>query len=230
MSELDVIVVAPHPDDAELGMGGAIVNLISRGLSVGILDLTDGEPTPYGSIEKRQKETAQASEILGVTWRQNLGLPNRSLEPTLENRKAIAEVFRQVQPRWIFSPFWEDAHPDHLAATQLVEAARFWSKLSKSDMKGEPFHPSRIFNYYCVHLKMTPQPAFVLDISEQWPIKKAAIAAYHSQFIEGRNTSPSFIEQLEFEAAYWGKTIGVRYGEPFASREPIGMKGMAELI
>lgn len=229
MDQLDVIVVAPHPDDAELGMGGAILRMLEQGLQVGILDLTSGEPTPYGSEEKRQQETAAASSILGVTWRRNLGLPNRSLEATLENRKRVAEVFREVRPRWIFAPFWEDAHPDHVAATQIVEAARFWSKLTKSDMTGEPFHPARIYNYYCVHLKMTPQPAFVLDISDHWPAKLKSIAAYHSQFIEGRPTNPSFLEGLESEAAYWGKTIGVRYGEPFNCREPIGLTGFGSL-
>lgn len=230
MSKLDVIVVAPHPDDAELGMGGAILKMISDGVKVGILDLTSGEPTPFGSVEIRQKETASATEILGVEWRRNLGLPNRSLEPTLDHRKLIAEVFRETRPRWIFAPYWEDAHPDHLAATELVDAARFWSKLTKSDMTGEPFHPERIYNYYCVHLKMTPQPAFVLDISEFWETKLQAIAAYHSQFVEGRPQQPSFLDRLRDEAAYWGKTIGVRYGEPFHCREPIGLQGFSNLV
>jgi LmbE family N-acetylglucosaminyl deacetylase len=79
---LDVLVIAPHPDDAELGMGGTILKFISQGIQVGVLDLTNGEPTPYGTPEIRAKETAAASEVLGLTWRQNLGLPNRSLEPT----------------------------------------------------------------------------------------------------------------------------------------------------
>ena len=230
MEKLDVIVVAPHPDDAELGMGGAIMKMIADGLAVGVLDLTSGEPTPFGSLEKRASETAKATEILGLSWRQNLGLPNRSLEANLENRRAIAEVFRQTKPKWIFAPYWEDAHPDHVAATQLIEAARFWSKLSKTDMKGERFHPERIYNYYCVHLKMTPQPAFVLDISEFWEKKFAAISAFHSQFVEGRPQSPSFLDKLRDEASYWGKTIGVEYGEPFASREPIGLTGLGGLV
>lgn len=230
MEKLDVIVVAPHPDDAELGMGGAIMKMIADGLAVGVLDLTSGEPTPFGSLEKRASETAKATEILGLSWRQNLGLPNRSLEANLENRRAIAEVFRQTKPKWIFAPYWEDAHPDHVAATQLIEAARFWSKLSKTDMKGERFHPERIYNYYCVHLKMTPQPAFVLDISEFWEKKFAAVSAFHSQFVEGRPQTPSFLDKLRDEASYWGKTIGVEYGEPFASREPIGLTGLGGLV
>ena len=101
---LDVLVVAPHPDDAELGMGGAICKMILQGKKVGIVDLTDGEPTPYGSPEIRSQETAAASKALGVTWRFNLGLKNRSLEPTLENRHRLAGLFRLARPRWIFAP------------------------------------------------------------------------------------------------------------------------------
>jgi len=229
--KLDVIVVAPHPDDAELGMGGAIVKMLGRGLKVGVLDLTSGEPTPHGTPAIRAAETDAASKALGLTWRRNLGLPNRSLEATLDARQKLAVVFRETHPDWIFAPFWVDAHPDHVAATQLVEQARFWSKLSKTEMPGERFHPKRIFNYYCVHLKMHAQPAFVLDISDQWEAKRRSIECYQSQFVQGRESmSPSFIDQLETEAAYWGKSIGVRYGEPFTSREPIGLSGFDKLI
>lgn len=228
---LDVLVIAPHPDDAELGMGGAILKLKAEGKKVGILDLTSGEPTPFGSLEKRAAETAAATEILGVDWRDNLGLPNRSLEPTLAAREKLASAIRLLRPKWLFAPYWEDAHPDHLAATQLVDAARFWAKLSKTDMPGEPFHPQRIYNYYCVHLKMTPQPAFVLDISEYWEQKFESIRCYYGQFIEGRPQEyPTFLDKLHDEASYWGKTIGTRYGEPFTSREPIGLASMGSLV
>jgi bacillithiol biosynthesis deacetylase BshB1 len=228
---LDVLVVAPHPDDAELGAGGAILQMKSEGLRVGILDLTDGEPTPHGSLETRARETSAASEILGIDWRENLELPNRRLEASLEARHRLAGVFRRVQPRWLLAPYWIDAHPDHVAATELVEAARFWAKLTKSDLPGDPCHPERIYNYYCVHLKMTAQPAFVLDISSFWEQKLAAIRCYHSQFIRGRPTEPpTFLDRLRDEAAYWGKTIGVAYGEPFTCREPIGLNSMQSLV
>ena len=228
---LDILVIAPHPDDAELGMGGAIMRFLDEGLRVGILDLTSGEPTPFGTPEKRKSETSEATKILGVPWRQNLGLPNRSLEPTLEARAKLAGVIRTTRPRWLFAPFWEDAHPDHVAATQLVEAARFWAKLTKTEMPGTPFHPERIYNYYCVHLKMAPQPAFILDISPYWERKLAAIECFHSQFIEGRSTEPpTFLDRLRDEAAFWGKTIGVAYGEPFQCREPLGLRSCQTLI
>ncbi|MEM9352625.1 MAG: bacillithiol biosynthesis deacetylase BshB1 [Planctomycetota bacterium] len=228
---LDVLVIAPHPDDAELGMGGGILRMRAEGLRVGVLDLTDGEPTPHGSPELRAAETTRATELLGLEWRENLGLPNRSLEPTLEARAALAGVIRRTRPRWLFAPYWVDAHPDHVAATELVEAARFWAKLTKSDLPGEPHHPERIYNYYCVHLKLAPQPAFVLDISDYWEQKLASIRAYESQFITGRPTEPpTFLDQLRDEAAYWGKSIGVRYGEPYTSREPLGLGGFAGLV
>lgn len=229
--KLDVLVVAPHPDDAELGMGGAILKMLDDGLKVGVLDLTSGEPTPHGSPEIRQAETEAATSVLGLSWRDNLGLINRSLEPTLAARKELASVIRLRQPRWLFSPFWIDAHPDHGAATQLVDDARFWAKLSKTDMPGERWHPERIYNYYCVHLKMHATPAFVLDISDYWEKKLESIRCYHSQFVKGREAmDPSFLDQLHYEAAYWGKSIGVKYGEPFNSREPIGLTGFSSLI
>jgi bacillithiol biosynthesis deacetylase BshB1 len=228
---LDALVVAPHPDDAELGMGGGILKMLASGLKVGVLDLTNGEPTPHGSVEIRAKETEAATKVLGLSWRDNLGLTNRSLEATLDARKQLAGVIRQTRPKWLFTPFWIDAHPDHVAATELVDAARFWAKLSNTDMPGEPFHPQRIYNYYCVHLKMHAKPAFVLDISEYWDQKLESIMCFHSQFIQGReHIEPSFIDQLRDEAAYWGKSIGVKYGEPFTSREPIGMSDFSSLI
>ncbi len=138
---LDVLVIAPHPDDAELGMAGSILRFKDQGMRVGVLDLTSGEPTPHGTPEIRARETAAATKILQLDFRENLDLPNRSLEPTLQARRQLAEVFRRVRPAWLFAPYWVDAHPDHVAATQLVEAARFWSKLTKTEMAGEPFHP-----------------------------------------------------------------------------------------
>jgi bacillithiol biosynthesis deacetylase BshB1 len=230
-SMLDILVIAPHPDDAELGMAGAIMKFLAEGKRVGVLDLTSGEPTPHGSLEIRARETAAATKIMGLPWRENLSLPNRSLEPTLEARAKLAGVIRRERPRWLFAPYWTDAHPDHTAATELIEAARFWAKLTKTDLEGEPHHPQRIFNYYCIHLRQAIQPAFVLDIGEFWERKLAAIKAFESQFITGRPTaSPTCIEGLEAEAVYWGKAIGVRYGEPFACREPLGLRSMGELV
>ena len=232
---LDVLVIAPHPDDAELGAGGMNLKLQQEGLRVGVLDLTSGEPTPHGSIPTRVAETAAATAALGLAWRENLGLVNRQLEATLENRAKLAGVIRRTKPRWLLAPYWEDAHPDHTAATKLVEDARFWAKLTRCDeagqpdLAGEPHHPERIYYYYCVHLKLAAQPAFVLDISDVWEQKLEAIACYQSQFVTGRSATPSFLDRLRDEAAYWGKSIGKAYGEPIAPREPLGLGSLGGL-
>ncbi|TWU07739.1 bacillithiol biosynthesis deacetylase BshB1 [Stieleria varia] len=228
---LDFLVVAPHPDDAELGMGGTIARMIQQGWRVGILDLTTGEPTPHGSEEIRRAETLAATEILGVTWRGNAGLPNRELQHTLQSRALVASYFRMLRPRWIFAPYWHDAHPDHIVATDLIEAARFWSKLSKTDMPGERFHPERLFYYYCVHLRLAVQPNWIVDISQQWEKKRASVAAYESQFITGRPTEPvTFLDRVEADAAYWGRLIDRQYGEPFACKEPLALTSLRDVF
>jgi N-acetylglucosamine malate deacetylase 1 len=228
---LDALVVAPHPDDAELGMGGTIIRLTQQGWKIGILDLTDGEPTPLGSRERRAAETAAANQVLGSPWRKNLGLPNRSLEPTLLHRRAVAAVFREVRPRLIFAPYWEDAHPDHTAATKLVEDARFWSKLSKSDIAGKPFHPARILYYFSVHLRIVERPGVVVDISDQVDSKVAALQCFRSQLVDNQPAGrPGVIDLVCDRTRYWGQLVGVRHAEPFASREPIGLQGLDQLL
>jgi bacillithiol biosynthesis deacetylase BshB1 len=228
---LDALVIAPHPDDAELGMGGTIVRLVNQGWSVGILDLTSGEPTPLGSLEIRAEETRQANAALGNPWRENLGLTNRSLEPTLANRRALASVFRRVQPRLVFAPYWEDAHPDHTAATKLVEDARFWSKLSKSDIPGSPFHPARILYYFSVHLRIVERPSLLVDVSDHLQAKLKALNAYRSQLVDNQPAGrPSVIDSVVDRMRFWGHLAGVLHAEPFASREPVALRGLNDLI
>src|SRR5262249_29201230 len=228
---LDALVVSPHPDDAELGMGGTIVRLIQQGWSLGILDLTSGEPTPLGSLERRAAETAAANVALGSPWRQNLGLPNRSLEPTLLNRRALAAIFRQVRPRLLFAPFWEDAHPDHTAACKLVEDARFWSKLSRSDLAGALHYPARILYYFSAHLRIVERPSLVVDMSEQLDAKVTALRSFRSQLVDNQPAGqPGVIEAVRDRTRYWGQLAGVRHAEPFASREPVGLKGLDQLL
>jgi bacillithiol biosynthesis deacetylase BshB1 len=228
---LDALVVAPHPDDAELGMGGTIVRLIRQGWKLGILDLTTGEPTPLGSPERRAAETAAANSALGNPWRKNLGLPNRSLEPSLVNRRELAAVFRQVRPRLIFAPYWEDAHPDHTAATKLVEDARFWSKLSRSDIPGVPFHPARILYYFSVHLRIVERPSLVIDISDQLAAKVDALNCYRSQLVDNQSAGkPGVIDSVCDRTRFWGHMVGVIHAEPFASREPVGLTSLDHLL
>jgi len=228
---LDCLVIAAHPDDAELGAGGTIALLLGEGKKVGILDLTDGEPTPHGSPEIRRTETEAASAVLGVTWRENLGLPNRKLEADLESRAKLAGVIRQVRARVLLAPYWEDSHPDHVAASALVDAARFWAKLTKSDLPGPPHFPERILYYFSVHLRIHPRPALVVDITPHIETKMRALGCYHSQFIEGRPaTPPTFLDSLRDRARYWGWAIGAGYGEPFASREELGLRSLRDVM
>jgi bacillithiol biosynthesis deacetylase BshB1 len=231
MAALDYLVIAPHPDDAELGAGGAMLLLKAAGARVGVLDLTNGEPTPFGSPEIRGRETAAATAVLGLDWRDSLGLPNRSLVNDLESRARLAGVLRRTRPRTLLAPYWEDAHPDHVAASALVDAARFWAKLTKTDLPGAPFYPTRIFYYFSVHLRLHPKPSFVLDISDHLERKMEAIACYRSQFIEGRPAEPpTLLDDLRDRARYWGWAIGTRYGEPFVCREEVGLHGFRDLV
>jgi bacillithiol biosynthesis deacetylase BshB1 len=231
MPDLDYLVIAPHPDDAELGAGGTILLLKAQGARVGVLDLTDGEPTPHGSPEIRRQETEAATAILGLDWRGNLGLPNRSLVADLDARRRLAGVIRQLRPSCLFAPYWDDAHPDHVAASALVDAARFWAKLTKSDLPHEPFYPRRILYYFSVHLRLHLRPSFVLDITPHLEQKMRALACYRSQFITGRPAAPpTFLDDLRDRARYWGWVIGGGYGEPFTCREEIGLRGLRDLV
>lgn len=227
---LDYLVIAPHPDDAELAMGGTILLLQSQGMSVGVLDLTDGEPTPFGSPEIRRQEMAAATAVLGLLWRGNLGLTNRRLEADLDARARLAGEIRRLKPRCLFAPYWEDAHPDHVAASALVDAARFWAKLTKTDLPGEPHYPQRILYYFSVHLRLHHRASFVMDVTAHHETKLKALACYRSQFIEGRPTTPpTFFDDVRDRARYWGWTIGVGFGEPFVTREEVGLRGLRDL-
>lgn len=142
----------------------------------------------------------------------------------------MAEVLRRTRPRIVLAPFWEDVHPDHVAASQMIDAARFWSKLSKSDMRGEPYWPPRLYCYWSVHLRIHPKPSFVFDISETIEQKMASIHCYESQFIAGRpQEHPTILDDLRDRARYWGWAIGTAYGEPLASREDIGIRAFDAL-
>lgn len=227
---LDVLVIAPHPDDAEISVSGTILKSLADGLTVGVLDLTSGEPTPNGTLERRAAETDAATKVLGLTWRANLGLPNRSMQNTLDARRALAEIFRKTKPGIILAPFSTDAHPDHVVASQLVDDARFWSKLSRTDMVGERFWPPKLYHYWSIHLRIHPKPSFVVDISDHIEQKLDSVRAFESQVLEGRSQEfPNLLDDVRDRARYWGWTIGAKFGEPFGSHEEIGVTGLDAL-
>lgn len=221
---VEYLVVAPHPDDAELGMGGTIAKLVHRGRRVAIVDLTSGEPTPFGSVTKRRAETKAASAVLGLHKRLNLGLKNRALQPTLAARARLAEVYRRLRPRVVFVPYWKDAHPDHLAATALAVEARFHAKLTKTSMRGNPHYPERLLFYYCTHLRTRDDVAFVVDTSIEFPTKLKAIECYQSQFYDGRaEKAGQVVQYVATIDRYWGAMIRREYGEAFAVQETLGL-------
>lgn len=220
----NILVVGPHPDDQELGMGGTIARLANQGHKLLLLDMTNGEPTPHGSPEIRQRESAAAAQILGVP-RQLLGLKNREVQHTLEARHAVAGVIRQFRADIIFLPYPDDAHPDHRAVTRIVEDARFDAKLTKIDLPGDPIYPKWMIYYYCTHLRHVADPGFCLDISGQMDVKEKAILAYHSQFVlpEKNRAVVTWLRQLN---GYMGSRIGTEYAEPFWMKEPLGLANL----
>ena len=224
----NILVVGPHPDDQELGMGGSIIRLAAQGHDVLVLDVTNGEPTPFGSLHEREKEWTEAAKIMGVK-RRLLGLKNREVQHTLEARHKMAGVIREHQAEIVFLPFEEDAHPDHRAVTRIVEDARFDAKLTKTNIPGEPIYPKWLIYYYCTHLRWVANPSFCMDITEQMDDKERAIKAYHTQFVlpEKNRRVVEFVRELN---GYMGSRIGVRYAEPFFTKEPIGLNALSGLV
>jgi len=224
-----VMIIAPHPDDAEIAMGGTIARLTQAGVAVVVVDLTNGEPTPHGSPEIRAKETAAASKVLGVTERVLLDLPNREVFDTTENRNKVANVIREHKPNILFAPYWEDTHPDHTESLKLIEAARFYSKFVKSDLFHQPHYPRKLFHFLSTHIRPKVTPSFVFDISSTFEKKMESLKCYHSQFIAHEKNQVVF-EALENENRFWGRQAGVRYGEPFVCREQIVISNEEALL
>ncbi|HET6498307.1 MAG TPA: bacillithiol biosynthesis deacetylase BshB1 [Coriobacteriia bacterium] len=225
----DVVCVGAHPDDVEIGMGATIARMTRMGLTVAIVDLTDGEPTPAGDPVTRRAEAASAARRLGVAERRILGLENRALFDSVEARTALAEELRELRPRVLFGPYPVDAHPDHVAASRIVDAARFWAKLTKSPMSGEPHYPSRLYRYMAVHLRLVREPSFVMDVSEDLAAKLEALSFYRSQF-SAHPKNGRLIASIESTSRMWGGTIGTHAGEPFFSDEPIGINSLESLV
>jgi bacillithiol biosynthesis deacetylase BshB1 len=219
--------VGPHPDDQELGMGGTIARLARQGHQVHLIDMTNGEPTPYGSVETRAKEAAAAAEALGVK-RTLLGLTNRRVTHDIPSRHALAALYRVHRPNVIFVPFPIDAHPDHVAVTRIAEDARFDAKLTKTDIPGEPWYPKRIIYYYCTHLRMNFNPTFCIDISDEIELKMKAINCYPSQFT--KNAAGEVPTMVKTISAYFGGRIGTAHAEPFFTHEVLGLGGLDQLV
>lgn len=222
---VDVLAIGAHPDDVELGVGGIVRQLTRRGILVGILDLTRGELGTRGSVAERAAEAADAAQILGASARENAGLPDGGLSNTTEQQRAIIPFIRKFRPRLILAPMATDRHPDHTAAHALVRDANFFSGLERIATGQERHRTLRVF-YYFPYYDME-MPAFIVDISEDFAVKMAALKAHASQFFNpdyaGSSTeisSQRFWRSIETRAAYWGSRIGVEYGEALYSLGP----------
>jgi bacillithiol biosynthesis deacetylase BshB1 len=225
----DIICIGAHPDDVEIGMGASVARMVRQGLEVVMVDLTDGEPTPRGTHDIRLCEAAAAAEALGVARRITLPLVNRELADTVEARRMLAEIIREHKPRLLFAPYPVDAHPDHVAASAIVEAARFYAKFVKTDMAGDPHFPARVYHYFAVHLRLVAKPSFVLDVTGDVDAKMTALACYDSQFTTG-SANVRILDWVREQSATWGGLIGTAAGEPFFCREEIGIRDIRDLV
>ena len=225
----DVITIAAHPDDAELAMGGTLLALKAQGLTTAVIDLTSGEPTPFGDPDTRVREAARASEILGLDARYTLDLPTRWLRDTDDARVKIAEIIRRERPGVVFIPYWRDAHPDHVAAHDIAVGAIFTARLTKMDIPREPYRTPRVFHHLVTHLKLNPQASFVLDVSGFLDKKIEACRAYQSQFT-ANEPGARLLARVEAAARYWGSLIGTAAAEPFVARDQLGLKSIRDLL
>lgn len=221
------MIISPHPDDAELAMGGTIVKMIESGWDVIVVDLTDGEPTPFGTKKARRKETKKATKILGIKKRICLDMPNRYLQATFENRRKLAEAIRLNQPDLLFGPAMPDYHPDHIEAAKLVNGARFEAKFHKTNMAGIPHWTPREYSYYSTHRLCYDKPSFIVDVTDFWDKKIKAVQAYQSQIKNISSTNPVPLDELvEIICRYFGQCIGCKYGEPFIGFEPLRLRDL----
>lgn len=249
---MNVLVVGPHPDDQEIGMGGTIARLARAGHDVLLLDVTDGSPTPRGDRATRLNEAQAALACLQPgdggkpVRRVLLDLTNREVEHTLAARHAVAGVIRAHRAQVVFVPHWEDAHPDHRAVTRVCEDARFDAKLTKIEMPvppgltpGPPLYPKWLFYYEISHLRRLVHPTFCFDITGFEGNKLDSIAAYRSQFgpwdgetparDPGKIVSADFRERVLAHARVCGSLIGVPFAEAFTSKEPLALADLGAL-
>jgi len=234
--ELDVIAVGAHPDDVEIACGGTLAQLVRQGYQVGIIDLTDGEPTPKSpGPEFRLAEAQRAAETLGVHQRVTLDLPNRRLFDTFESRVALAKEFRKYRPKIVigFGDKTPLASPDHWQAMQITDAAVFYSRLSKWDehFDGLPVHPIAAQLYF--RLAFEPQSLhgfashFTMDISETLETKLAAIRCYHTQFPPEKS---HVFDRIRGAALLAGAASGFPAGEVFVSAKLLGARDLVKTV
>ncbi len=233
---LDVIAVGAHPDDVEIACGGTLAELVKQGYRVGIIDLTDGEPTPLSpSPEARLKEADEAAKTLGVHQRVTLDLPNRRLFDSFDARVALAIEFRRYRPKVVIGFGYKTpmASPDHWQAMQITDAAVFYSRLTKWDEHFEnlPVHKIDHQLYFFLGFDIASIPApvgfFTVDISDSLATKMKSIECYESQFPPGKR---SILKRVEHAAIALGTSAGFDAGEVMIQTKPIGTRNLMNIL
>ncbi|KIL34812.1 deacetylase [Cohnella kolymensis] len=224
--ELDMLVFAAHPDDAEIGMGGTIAKHIRQGRKVGIIDLTYAEMSSNGDVETRQRETAEAADVLGLTVRDNLGLPDRRLSVERDQIDPMVTAIRRYRPRVVFAPYHVDRHPDHIVCSRLTEEAVFNAKLRRYIPELPAWTVNQLY-FYFINDAHTPQ--LLMDVSDVHDIKMNALMAYRSQFLPAGHDADwvetpltrAYLEQVVARDRLLGQPKGFEYAEGFIPKGPI---------
>jgi len=237
--KLDILVMAVHPDDAELGCSGTILKEISIGRKVGILDFTRGELGTRGSAEIRDQEAAESSKIMGLSARENLAFRDGFFNNDEEHQIKIVEVIRRYQPDIVLANAIDDRHPDHGRASKLAVDACFLSGLrkiptfEKNGSQQKEWRPKQLLHYI---QDRYIEPDFVIDITDFWELKEQAIRAFKSQFFDPNSSDPSsyisspeFLDFIESRSREMGHKIGVKYGEGFTSYRTLGVNSVFDL-
>lgn len=222
--ECDLVVFSAHPDDAELCCGGLLLVAAAKGWRTAVVDMTRGELGSLGTPEERVREAAQAAEVLGLTCRLNLELPDGRLRDCDEYRGAVVRTIRQLRPRLVVAPPLVDHHPDHMATAELVRQSFYLCGIRRYLPELGPWRPRGVM--YMVGLR-SPAPSLLVDVSDVGDQRMAAIRCYRSQFEppgDGprlRLNSSFFLDSVTAHLRHWGATIGVPLAEPYWSETPL---------
>jgi len=214
LPHVDVAVMLPHPGEAEFLCGGTIAKLAASGKRVAILDLTAGEAGTHTSADIKLDQADQAAAALGVLWRGSMRFPDARLEDTIMSRMTVTGEVKRLRPQVVIAIHPEDRHPDSLSASLLVENACFLAGLGRLDEYLPPHQPQRLV---FASGSVSASPSFIVDVSDYFDRKLAALAAYTTLFADPAEA----LARAEREARRFGDMIGVRYGEGFVQRQPL---------
>lgn len=237
--KVDILAIGAHPDDVELGCGGTLAKLISEGKKIAIVDLTQGELGTRGTNVTRAQESSAASEILGISARENLKMKDGFILNSEEYQIQIVKIIRKYQPEIVLANAVDDRHPDHAKAAKLVSDACFLSGLVKieTELDGEhqkQWRPKQVFHY--IQWKHIT-PDFVIDISNFMEKKIEACLAYKTQFYDPNSNEPmtpiatkDFLESLTYRAQDLGRLSGVEFAEGFTTEKLLAFKNFDGII